>query len=193
MGHSQAAKARTRERILTEAAAQIREAGLESVSVSTLMRKANLTNGGFYGHFESRADLLVESLRRALKEGAAKALGRSGAQGKPDFATIVRGYLSRAHRDAPQNGCAIAALVSDVGRADMTARAAMSPHVESFFEMVARALADEEENRAIAAVCAMVGALALSRVVTDPKRSDAILKAVRESLLKQEQPEAHSA
>lgn len=193
MGHSQAAKARTRERILTEAAAQIREAGLESVSVSTLMRKANLTNGGFYGHFESRGDLLVEALRRALKEGAAKAHGRSGPQGKPDFAAIVRGYLSRAHRDAPQSGCAIAALVSDVGRADMTARAAMSPHVESFFEMVARALADEEENRAITTVCAMVGALALSRVVTDPKRSDAILKAVRESLLEQEQPEAHSA
>jgi TetR/AcrR family transcriptional repressor of nem operon len=188
MGHSQAAKALTRERMLTEASAQIREEGLESVSVSTLMRKANLTHGGFYVHFDSRADLLVEALRRALEEGAARARTRRGPERTHDFAGIVRGYLSRTHRDAPRNGCAIGALVSDVGRAGEPARAVMSTHIESFFELVVRALGDVEEGRAITAVSAMVGALALSRVVVDPKRSDAILRAVRERLLEQEKP-----
>lgn len=41
MGHSQADKMRSRERILSEAAEQIRDGGLESVSVGKLMRRAN--------------------------------------------------------------------------------------------------------------------------------------------------------
>ncbi len=73
MGHSQADKASSRERILKEAAAQIREGGLESVSVNKLMRSVNLTHGGFYGHFSSRSELVAQALERALVEGEAKA------------------------------------------------------------------------------------------------------------------------
>ncbi|HEY2750970.1 TetR/AcrR family transcriptional regulator, partial [Phenylobacterium sp.] len=73
MGHSQAEKAKSRERILAEAARQIRQNGLESVSVGTLMKSVGLTHGGFYGHFESREALLASALERALLEGEAKA------------------------------------------------------------------------------------------------------------------------
>ena len=69
MGHSQAEKARNRERILAEASRQVRRGGLESVSVGTLMKSVGLTHGGFYGHFESRSALLAEALERALLEG----------------------------------------------------------------------------------------------------------------------------
>ena len=51
MGHSQASKAGSRERILQQAAQQIRAEGLESLSVNKLMRSVDLTHGGFYGHF----------------------------------------------------------------------------------------------------------------------------------------------
>ncbi|WGR91056.1 TetR/AcrR family transcriptional regulator [Bradyrhizobium sp. ISRA435] len=51
MGHSQADKARSRERILNEAATQIRDKGLDAISIGSLMQKVNLTHGGFYGHF----------------------------------------------------------------------------------------------------------------------------------------------
>jgi TetR/AcrR family transcriptional repressor of nem operon len=180
MGHSQAEKVQNRERILDEAARQIRRDGLESVSVGTLMSKVGLTHGGFYGHFESRAALLAEALERALLEGAAKAKAQ-GAGAAQSLAELARSYLSRTHRDAPETGCAIAALVSDVGRADAGAREAMSEHIEAFVASVAEALGGDRE-RAMVAVSAMVGALALSRVVADPARSDAILAAVRDSL-----------
>ena len=45
LGHSQAEKAQSRERILKEAADQIRDGGLESVSVGKLMKSVNLTHG----------------------------------------------------------------------------------------------------------------------------------------------------
>jgi TetR/AcrR family transcriptional repressor of nem operon len=186
MGHSQAEKALSRERILAEASRQVRDGGLESVSVGALMKSVGLTHGGFYGHFESREALLVEALERALLEGEAKA----GANGPPaPFSGIVRGYLSRKHRDSRDSGCAMAALVSDVARADQAPREVMTAHVETFIAAVAKSLGGDEE-RAILAVSAMVGALALSRVVADPARSNDILKVVREQLGKLEAPDA---
>src|SRR5271166_4130463 len=81
MGHSQAEKAQSRERILAEASRQVRHGGLESVSVGTLMKSVGLTHGGFYGHFESRDTLLAEALERALLEGEAK--GGANRSGSP--------------------------------------------------------------------------------------------------------------
>jgi TetR/AcrR family transcriptional repressor of nem operon len=134
MARSQAEKAQTRERILTEAASQIREAGLESVSVARLMNSVDLTHGGFYNHFESRADLLVQALERALLDGAAR--GQSMRySGRPEsFETFVKHYLSRGHRDARKEGCALAALASDVARADEQVRAVMQHRFEAFVD-----------------------------------------------------------
>jgi TetR/AcrR family transcriptional repressor of nem operon len=177
VGHSQAEKAQSRERILAEASRQVRRDGLESVSVGALMKSVGLTHGGFYGHFESRSALLAEALERALLEGEANVTADKSA----DFSTLVRGYLSRKHRDARESGCAMAALLSDLGRADVSAREVMSEHIETFAATVAKSL-DGDEERALVAVSAMIGALALSRVIADPARSDALLKAVRDHL-----------
>jgi TetR/AcrR family transcriptional repressor of nem operon len=179
MGHSQAEKARSRERILAEASRQIRREGLESISVGALMKSVGLTHGGFYGHFESRADLLEAALQRALLEGEANIEAADRATG--EFAGLVRGYLSRSHRDARESGCAVAALVSDAARAEDGARSIMSRHVATFVETVAKAL-DGDEARATVAVSAMVGALALARATTDPARSNEILRQVRDFL-----------
>jgi TetR/AcrR family transcriptional regulator, transcriptional repressor for nem operon len=183
MGHSQAEKAQNRERIISEAARQIRESGLQSLSVGTLMGRVNLTHGGFYGHFASRAELIAQALERALREGEAKARASDDPDRPASASALVRGYLSRAHRDAPETGCAIAALISDVGRADARCRQVMEPHIESFIAKAARVLASESEDEAILAVSAMIGALAISRVFTDPKRSDAILRVVRDAVI----------
>jgi TetR/AcrR family transcriptional repressor of nem operon len=180
MGHSQTAKAENRERIVAEAARQVRRRGLESLSVGGLMKSVGLTHGGFYGHFESRSALLAEALERALEDGEANAKSKDGG-GARSLGAIAKGYLSRAHRDAPDSGCAIAALASDVGRADEASREVMAAHVEAFTQTVAESLGGDAET-ALVAVSAMVGALALSRVITDPGRSDALLRAVRDHL-----------
>ena len=183
MGHSQTDTAQSRDRILREAAGQIRQSGLESVSIGKLMKQANLTHGGFYGHFESRADLLARGLERALIDGQAAARANAAPDRPRSFAAIVRSYLSRTHRDNRTGGCAMASLAADVAHADEPVRAVMTPHIESFIETMMNALEDEDDQRATVAVSAMIGALALSRVMTDPKRSDALLRATRDYLL----------
>lgn len=184
MGHSQADKAQTHERILRQAADAVRDAGLESVSVGQLMRSVDLTHGGFYKHFESRSDLLAQALERALVEGARSATANMKPGDAPrSYETRVKGYLSRAHRDARSSGCAIAALASDVSRADEASRAVMSAHLDDFTTQLAQSLHSHDEGDALLAVSAMVGAVLLARVQTDPKKSDALLKSVRDRLL----------
>ncbi|MGN1291069.1 MAG: TetR/AcrR family transcriptional regulator [Bradyrhizobium sp.] len=183
MGHSQADKARSRERILNEAAMQIRDKGLDALSIGGLMQQVKLTHGGFYGHFASRSDLIAAALEQALTAGEASAHAARDPDKPISINALVRSYLSRPHRDQPKSGCAIGALISDVGRADEQCRAVMEPHIESFIAKVAETLGDDDDHSAIVAVSAMVGALAISRVITDPKRSDAILRTVRERIV----------
>jgi TetR/AcrR family transcriptional repressor of nem operon len=182
MGHSQADKAQSRDRILKEAAAQIRDGGLESVSVNKLMRSVNLTHGGFYGHFPSRSELLAVALERALVEGAAASKSGTDPERPMNFEAFTRSYLSRAHRDSRKAGCAIAALASDVARADDRSRDVMAAHIDRFIGRVAAAL-DSDDEQAMFAASALVGGLLLSRVATDPKRSDAMLRAVKQGLV----------
>ncbi|WP_245457649.1 TetR/AcrR family transcriptional regulator [Rhizobium leguminosarum] len=180
MGHSQAEKGHNRERILMEAADQIRDGGLESVSVGKLMKSVNLTHGGFYVHFASRADLLAQALKRALVDGARRS--PKGSSGARAFASFIKNYLNRNHRDARSSGCAISALVSDVGRADVQSKTVMAAYIEDYIAATRQQLGDDDDSRAMLAVSAMVGALALSRVMTDPDRSDALLHTVRDHL-----------
>ena len=51
---------RTRERILDAAAQLFRERGFGGIGVADLMKAAGLTHGGFYGHFESKEDLMAQ-------------------------------------------------------------------------------------------------------------------------------------
>jgi AcrR family transcriptional regulator len=66
MGRSQADKTRNHDRIVRIAAERFREFGLESLSIANLMKEAGLTHGGFYKHFVSRDDLVVQAFAAAL-------------------------------------------------------------------------------------------------------------------------------
>lgn len=183
MGHSQAEKALSRERILKEAATQIRAGGLASISVNKLMRSVNLTHGGFYGHFASASELISQAIELALSKGELKA-GATAEAGKTlGYSTMVRGYLSRTHRDSRETGCAIAALAAEVSRSEEGTRAVMESHIESFIANIAHALNTENEEDAMVAASAMIGALTISRVFTNTKRSDALLRVVRDHVL----------
>jgi len=61
MGHSQAQKIATRQRIVEVAAKRLRERGIDGVSIADLMKEAGLTVGGFYKHFASRDQLVREA------------------------------------------------------------------------------------------------------------------------------------
>ena len=184
VGHSQAEKARSRERILDAAALQLRELGLAGISLGELMKSARLTHGGFYGHFESRDDLIAQALDWALADGDASAFNAASAKGPRTLKSFLNAYLSKAHRDDPTTGCAVAALAGDVARADTRTRDIMTAYLEKSFDSIAGLVEDEDATEfAISVMCTIVGAMTLSRVMRDEEGSKKILLAARRSIL----------
>ena len=63
-------KAEIHQKIVKDASRRMRAEGLGGAAVSTVMRDAGLTHGSFYKHFESKDELLMESLSEAFREMA---------------------------------------------------------------------------------------------------------------------------
>lgn len=191
MAHSQVHKAETRERILHEAAEQLRLRGLDGISIAELMKGAGLTHGGFYRHFASREDLVAQAVGHALEDS------RTRVGQKKTMASYVRGYLSQAHRDAPGQGCAIAALAGEVAHANSETRAVFTEGIRTSLARIAARQAqsdgansagteeppsEESLDAAMWALSTLVGALVLSRAVDDPVLSDRLLAVGRDKL-----------
>ena len=179
MGSSQAAKAATHDRILDLAAAQIRRAGVDSLSVAELMKQAGLTHGGFYRHFESREALIAEATERALTQGSARAIAAADLGGKRGYLAVVRGYLSAQHRDHPETGCAVASSAEDVARTGGAVCTAYARQVREYLTVL-EALLDEAatpdaRRAAVMTLSVLVGAVSMARAVGDPALSDQIL------------------
>lgn len=185
MGHSRAEKALSRKRILAAAATRIREAGLEGISVGELMKSVNLTHGGFYGHFESRAHLIAAALEQALAEGEKASAAVVGDRDTMTVKSIVNSYLSPAHRDHPSSGCAIPTLAGEVGRAEAPVRAIMAQQLAKSFETMGDALGDasqDKEQFAVSAWSMMVGAMMISRIMADDPMADRVLALARKTV-----------
>jgi TetR/AcrR family transcriptional repressor of nem operon len=95
---------------------------------------------------------------------------------------IVTEYLSRAHRDAPPDGCAVVALGSEIARSEGEAREVMNAHLKKYFQRLSEVLGDNRELT-IPIVCMMNGALTLSRLLDDRVMSDKVLKDTRDFIL----------
>ncbi len=93
----------------------------------------------------------------------------------------MKNYLSERHRDAPGAGCAFATLGADAARQGPAFRRAFTDGLNAFLGvlhglMPGRSKA-EKRKQSLAAMSQMVGAMILSRSVSDPGFADEILRA----------------
>jgi TetR/AcrR family transcriptional repressor of nem operon len=178
-------KERTHRRIVSAAARQFREEGLGGAGVERIMEEAGLTHGGFYTHFDSKADLAAEAVAFAMKtaregwlEGAEFLHGPGGTR------RMLDAYLNRAHRDNPGAGCPLPSTSADVARAAPAVRRAYATELREIIESLERHLEGPEDDgaheRAVGAMALCVGGLLLARAVDDDALSDDILRACRQ-------------
>jgi TetR/AcrR family transcriptional regulator, transcriptional repressor for nem operon len=188
MRYSSDHKARTRERLLTEAAAAVRSEGLDAVSVSSVMGRAGLTNGGFYAHFANREDMLAAAIAEAFADRRGQMRERL-AEMPPEEAlrVFVRFYLSLRHVDNVERGCPIPTLAGQAHRHGEPVRAALSAGADGLITTVAGWLerAGRAPDIAPALVAQMVGAVALARAMPDATARGTFLACNRDSILEQ--------
>ena len=184
MGHSQAQKAESHDRIVQTAAARFRELGVDGVGLADLMREAGLTHGGFYRHFASRDDLVAEAIDCALQDGG-RAVETVANSRQLTIAALVDIYLSAAHRDDLATSCAVTTLAADVARSNDRARSAYNRQVGVYLELITRLIVGDKQKsrrRAIAALSTLVGAVSMARAVNDERLSREILRSAAEEL-----------
>jgi TetR/AcrR family transcriptional repressor of nem operon len=175
-------KEATHERIVEAAGRAIRRSGYSGTGVADIMKQAGLTHGGFYAHFDSRDAMLAEAADRAGAETVAT-MERVAAAAPPEQAlrAVIRTYLSQAHVEAIETGCAVAALGSEMPRQAPKVRRAATRRIKEMIDLVGRQLPDWGQpgahERALVTVATAVGALVLARAVDDPKLSDAVRQA----------------
>jgi AcrR family transcriptional regulator len=172
----------THDRIVEAAARAIRRSGYGGTGVADIMKEAGLTHGGFYAHFASREAMLAEAAARAGADGIA-AVARIAAAAPPKRAlqAMLSAYLSTAHVEGVETGCAVAALGSEMPRQAPEVRRAATRRIKEMIDLVARQSPDWGQpgahEHALVNVATMVGALVLARAVDDRRLSDALREA----------------
>ena len=173
-----------RAHIVETASRLFRERGYDGVGVADLMAAAGFTHGGFYKHFGSKADLMAE----AAACGLASSLEKSAEH---DIAGFFDQYLSRQHRDAPGEGCTLAALCGDAARQPEEVKATFAQGLENMLAGIERSGitltgVEPQDMRAkmIDTMAHAIGAIVLSRACPDNSAlADEILEVCRKEIL----------
>ena len=178
--------AQNRERIVEAAAQLFRERGFDGIGVADLMKEAGLTHGGFYGHFSSKDDLIVEASARALTRSLALLSNLPERASGDPLSTIAGAYLTSKHRDDPGTGCLLAALGSDVSRQGPAVRRAVTDHMRAAVELLTKLIPAKAKaarrQKAISTYATLVGAMVIARAVDNRELSQEILEAARASV-----------
>jgi TetR/AcrR family transcriptional regulator, transcriptional repressor for nem operon len=187
-------KAEIHQKIVKDASQRVRAEGLTGAAVSAVMQNAGLTHGGFYKHFESKDDLLLESLSEAFREIADR-LARAAEESRPGTAwkTVVKAYLSPEHCDHPECGCPLAALAPELARADKGIKVQILRELTTYKDrmlpfMPGRRVADKERNFVVI-FSTMIGAVSIARILPDPAARAKILATTRHFLLRSFNPD----
>ncbi len=176
-------KQETRDRIVDAAARRFRRAGA-NVGIGQLMKTLKMTHGGFYRHFKSKDDLVIEALLRGFDD-VRERVGAAVANAQPgrELQTIIETYLSDRHCADVGGGCPVAALGSELARQPRAVRQALEKAVQQVTMRVARftrgATEKERQQRARVLFSAMAGTLALARAVPDEETRRSILAEAR--------------
>ena len=179
-------KQKTREKVLDAAAEAIRAEGPHKLGVAGVMAKAGLTHGGFYAHFDSKEDLVCQTIDHMFARSRLVRLDREEGLGPAEkLVAFIDWYLSPAHRDSPA-GCALPALAADAQRLTPEVRAVYSKGMAGMTGRIAehlRALGRAEpDDLASSTVAELVGGLMLARAEPDQTRSDLMLERSRHVL-----------
>ncbi|WP_332771154.1 TetR/AcrR family transcriptional regulator [Phenylobacterium sp.] len=171
----------SRRRIAEIAAERFRRDGIAASGLAGIMSEAGLTNGAFYPHFRSKADLVRESLAGALEDQTNKMREALAAGG---LEAILEAYLSAEHRDDPGTGCAYAALLPEIARQPVETRDVFAEQLTGVIGQFAETLPPQTRDPqgvALGIYATLIGALQLARAVPSGALSDRILSAGAEA------------
>ena len=182
-------KTRTRDRIVRNAARKLRAEGLSGPGVASVMKASGLTVGGFYKHFRSKDELLADAIAEGFSESGKKIYSSLQKVPREDrWKELVRVYLSPEHCDHADAGCPVAALAPEMARAKLSIRKRISDlmkgRAQRWVEFMPGRTTGDRERNFLLIFTAMVGAVSVARILTDPGDRQKVLTGMRDHLLR---------
>lgn len=186
MGRSSRQQAdENRQRIIDQAEAAVRGGGVAAVSISEIMARAGMTQGGFYNHFESKDALIAE----ACLSGFARSVHNWKSKVGPPR-SLASGALKRLvsyylRKKPAEQGCPMVALGQDAsphhgsGELNRAYKTGVEQLFTTFKEIVrSDPSCSISEEELLVAFSAMVGANMLSRATGDKKWASGVEKGI---------------
>lgn len=171
-------KQATRQRIIESAGRRLKRDGIGGSGIATLMADVGLTNGAFYAHFDSKEDLVANTVAEQLREQ--RASFRAQPPGRAGLEQIVRRYLSVQHRDNAEDGCPSAAMLDEIGRSTNATKRAYTDGLLMVIDDVAERLSSNDPKsarvRTLSVFALLVGTLQVSRALADRRLADEVLE-----------------
>jgi TetR/AcrR family transcriptional regulator, transcriptional repressor for nem operon len=172
-----------RERVVATAARLFREKGFDGIGIADLMKRAGLTQGGFYANFSSKEQLMAEACGKAADDLAGAWREVADQAPKRNLSVIASYYLSQEHLKAPGNGCFAATLGPAAAQQGPLVRSTFTTGVKRAMDFLTHLIPSRSQKsrrrEAIASFAAMVGGIVLARGVDDEAFADEILESVR--------------
>ena len=189
MRYSPEHKVEIHRKIVKDASRRVRAEGLNGAAVSAVMKDAGLTHGGFYKHFGSKDDLLLESLREGFRE-IEDTLAHAAEESPPGEAwkEIVKTYLSLELCEHPERGCPLAALSPDLARADKRIKPQIVAELVNYkgrmLPFMPGQRTTDKERAFFVIFSTMIGAIEIARILPDRAMREKVLAGTKEFLLR---------
>uniref|UniRef100_A0A923F6W5 TetR/AcrR family transcriptional regulator n=1 Tax=Pseudomonas khorasanensis TaxID=2745508 RepID=A0A923F6W5_9PSED len=182
MRYSAGHKLETRERLLQSSSLSAKKSGFSTVGVDGLMKAIGLSGAAFYSHFSSKDSLFAAIVERELSQSLER-LGGLGGADRERLQRCLKQYLSMAHVEQPESGCALPALGAEIARSDVIVREQAEVWICRLQQSWAQILESDTLAWAILSQC--VGALVVARMLATPDMQRTVLRASHEEIVRQ--------
>ncbi len=179
-------KSLVREKLLSTASKLVRKHGYHGVAVSDVMAANGLTVGGFYAHFSSKDDLVLNAFSKAIKATSQLAYvqGIEELTGRAWVNEVTKRVLNEYLLSDWENGCPLTALVTDIGRGSRKLRETFATELSDVIALIASRLTHLPKGSRVPSARVMVslfaGAMNIARALPDPEQAKQHLSSCRE-------------
>jgi TetR/AcrR family transcriptional regulator, transcriptional repressor for nem operon len=176
-------KAKARAALLRAGTRSMKVSGFNGIGVDGLAAAAGVTSGAFYSNFASKEAMLEAIIEAAVGEPfVSDTESGSKAERRSKLKSFVAEYISAYHLENPGDGCVMPTLSADVARTGAPTREVYEHKIAALAGRVAEVLdGADRERRAWSIIALMVGAVSISRAMSDPATQAEALDAASET------------
>jgi TetR/AcrR family transcriptional repressor of nem operon len=194
-------KSKSKERILESATRLFCRYGFSKVSINQVMKKARLTHGAFYAHFESKESLYRASFMETLRQSSTRRLAKAplsiqhltqlvdnllnlrsfSDQAEPSVENILFTEVNSESLEIKQ---LYERSYRNVLRMLETRLSALAKLKKLYIETEPSAIAENIAEKSRSILATMVGAVLISKSITDEEEINRLLTAAQNQVLR---------